>query len=94
MRKMPADVTPESCPDHWHCDPQLAAHLCNKPDRTRPCPTCSAQHLEIDFSETEEAIRAHLRGEAPDIATAFGADGGIPVYWESPPCACIAKGGK
>jgi hypothetical protein len=39
------------CPDHWHCDPELAAHDCqtyreNGPrrgqaiDRTSPCPTC------------------------------------------------------
>lgn len=28
------------CPDHWHCDPDTAAHRCDQPDRTKPCPTC------------------------------------------------------
>jgi hypothetical protein len=29
-----------SCIDHWHCDPTTAAHPCDKPDRTKPCPIC------------------------------------------------------
>lgn len=28
------------CVDHWHCDPREAGHLCNRPDRLAPCPTC------------------------------------------------------
>lgn len=32
------------CPDHWHCNPKLAAHSCDlgrrAPDRARPCPSC------------------------------------------------------
>lgn len=31
-----------SCVDHWHCDPREAAHMCSRPDRTAPCPTCGA----------------------------------------------------
>lgn len=31
------------CIDHWHCDPKMAAHICDAPDRTRPCPTCGEQ---------------------------------------------------
>lgn len=30
----------DSCPDHWHCDPALAAHMCDRPNRAAPCPTC------------------------------------------------------
>jgi hypothetical protein len=28
------------CLDHWHCDPELSAHACDVPDRTKPCPNC------------------------------------------------------
>ena len=28
------------CVDHWHCDPVLAAHICDHPDRRNACPTC------------------------------------------------------
>lgn len=36
-------MTPvNTCPDHWHCHPHLAAHTCDAPDRSRPCPTCGA----------------------------------------------------
>jgi len=38
---MSADETVH-CVDHWHCDPRAAAHKCDRPDRTAPCPTCGA----------------------------------------------------
>ena len=38
----PATPGAPTCPDHWHCDPKRAPHLCDKPDRTKPCPSCSS----------------------------------------------------
>ena len=35
---------PAECPDHWHCDPSLAAHVCDV-DRNKPCPTCGALNV-------------------------------------------------
>lgn len=29
------------CHNHWHCDPELAAHKCEL-DRSKPCPNCGA----------------------------------------------------
>lgn len=31
----------DPCHDHWHCDPVTSAHRCERPDRTKPCPTCA-----------------------------------------------------
>lgn len=31
---------PVECSDHWHCDPDLAAHKCWEVDRAVPCPAC------------------------------------------------------
>lgn len=39
FNELTGDAVP--CFDHWHCDPALAAHMCNKYiDRKQPCPTC------------------------------------------------------
>lgn len=37
--KLPAEAG-DGCVDHWHCDPRLASHRCDGPDRSRPCPSC------------------------------------------------------
>lgn len=31
------------CQDHWHCDPKLASHACEKPNRHFACPSCFAR---------------------------------------------------
>lgn len=33
----------ESCANHWHCDPKVAAHACDAPDRSQPCPGCGQE---------------------------------------------------
>lgn len=44
-----------ACPDHWHCAPARAAHGCDQPDRTRPCPTCGvAPAVQIAVSVVEQ----------------------------------------
>lgn len=31
------------CQDHWHCNPDLASHICEKADRTKSCPYCGQE---------------------------------------------------
>lgn len=35
----------EVCEDHWHCDPGLSAHVCDR-DRRVPCPSCGEAPTE------------------------------------------------
>lgn len=44
----------EGCVDHWHCVPREAGHMCNRPDRTTPCPTCDEAPA---IALTEEDLR-------------------------------------
>ena len=34
------------CDHHWHCDPVRAAHVCDRPDRTAPCPSCGERPID------------------------------------------------
>lgn len=47
-----------TCVDHWHCDPIRAAHVCDKPDRAAPCPTCGQVGLVREDGAVWSAARA------------------------------------
>jgi hypothetical protein len=36
------DAGGEACAEHWHCDPDKAAHRCEEPNRALNCPACDA----------------------------------------------------
>jgi hypothetical protein len=71
------DVLESECQDHWHCDPALAAHNCengtkhgrfgaNTVDRTKPCPTCSAQPSDDDWTVCGECGKKTTEAERVD----------------------------
>jgi len=61
------------CVDHWHCDPRMAAHLCDRPRRSLPCPTCGAAPT-IDLARPENLDAAGIR--AHEIITTYLRDHG------------------
>ncbi len=52
----------QECTDHWHCDPLAAAHKCDRPNRTAPCPTCGTTlhgNLAMPEGLSDAGRRAH-----------------------------------
>lgn len=71
------------CPDHWHCDPVLAAHACWMGDRSKPCPSCG---VASPASAAPKVERCAQCGTVRD-ACPYGCRVPLPLTCTWPGCA-------